>query len=115
MQKILLSIIIATSIISVYASNVNNICLDNGGQVINKTNCAGKKYKLCVFTDNRQCTLHALKKGYCPVGGIKITGYDNEAQIYCAVNGGKVIAKPHALCKLPSGKKLSAEKYYNQP
>lgn len=114
MNKIFLVVALFTTL-NVFASSGNEICQANGGQKINKINGAGKKYQLCVFSDNRQCTLHALKKGYCPVGGIKITGYDNEEQIYCAVNGGKIIAKPNAMCNLPNGKHISADKYYNQP
>lgn len=41
-------------------------------------------------------------RGACPVGGLKITGYDDEAQVYCAVTGGTVDMKRGA-CGYPNG------------
>ena len=48
---------------------------------------ANKKgqYGVCMFEDNRQCEEWALMHGDCPVGGLKITGYENEAEVYCAI------------------------------
>jgi hypothetical protein len=31
-----------------------------------------------------------MMRGECPVGGVKVTGYDNQEQIYCAITGGQV-------------------------
>jgi len=47
-------------------------------------------YAACVFADNRWCEQWAMFRGTCPVGGLKIAGYDNEPQIYCAITGGTV-------------------------
>lgn len=54
---------------------------------------AGKDYgayAACEFDDNRRCEEWAMFRGTCPVGGLKIAGYDDGAQIYCAVTGGAV-------------------------
>ncbi len=65
-------------------------CTDQGGefQIMVKENAS--EYGICLFEDNRQCEEWALMRGDCPVGGLKITGYDNNQQIYCAITGGKV-------------------------
>lgn len=110
MNRILVVIIIG-GISSV--SFAVNICTQNNGQIINKITPHGHKYQVCVFEDNRQCALKALKNKTCPIGGLKITGYDNDAQSYCVINGGKTIAESNAICTLPSGKKISVDKYYN--
>ena len=34
---------------------------------------------VCYFADNKQCEEWALEKGYCPVGGVKVTGYNTPA------------------------------------
>jgi putative hemolysin len=47
-------------------------------------------YTACVFGDNRWCEEWAMFRGTCPVGGLKITGYEDEPQIYCAITGGAV-------------------------
>lgn len=105
-------IIITASMFS-SISLANNICAKNGGDIVNKETPHGHKYQVCVFEDNRQCAVKALKNKTCPSDGLKITGYDNDAQIYCVINGGKTIAESNAICTLPSGKKISVNKYYN--
>lgn len=83
-------------------------CLSNGGQIVTQYTSSNKPYKVCIFEDNRQCELQALAHGACPIGGIKITGYDNQAQMFCAIKGGKVFAESDAVCTLPNGKKCLA-------
>ncbi|MDD3267338.1 MAG: DUF333 domain-containing protein [Burkholderiales bacterium] len=106
---------IMVMLVSLFSSVVlaNNICTKDGGQIINKKTPSGHKYQVCAFEDNRQCAIMALKNKICPIGGLKITGYDNEAQMYCVINGGKTIAESNAICTLPNGKKISVDKYYN--
>jgi putative hemolysin len=65
-------------------------CNALGGTLDIRTRPNGGQYGVCVFDDNRQCEEWALLHGDCPAGGIKITGYDNDAQIYCALTGGEV-------------------------
>jgi len=71
------------------ANPASEYCVNAGGnwEEILKEN---GNYGLCLFEDNRQCEEWALFRGECPMGGVKITGYDNREQIYCAITGGEV-------------------------
>lgn len=71
------------------ANPASENCLKNGGRLEIRKNKKGE-YGVCLFDDNRQCEEWALLRGNCPVGGSKITGYENEAEVYCAITGGKV-------------------------
>lgn len=64
-------------------------CIKSGGRLEMRKSKMGE-YGVCLFEDNRQCEEWALFRGQCPVGGLKITGYENEAEIFCAITGGKV-------------------------
>lgn len=82
-------------------------CHTQGGELSIRERPDGGQYGVCVFEDNRQCEEWALLRGECPDGGLKITGYDDQAQIYCAITGGEVdmaakTCKTHqgALCDL---------------
>ncbi|HOZ36897.1 MAG TPA: DUF333 domain-containing protein [bacterium] len=79
-------------------------CTEKGGTVIIKENKLGQ-YGVCLFEDNRQCEEWALLRGECPIGGMKITGYENEAQAYCAITGGTVegVGTESVLCKRVDG------------
>ncbi|MFK8021044.1 MAG: hypothetical protein AB8B86_14845 [Pseudomonadales bacterium] len=44
-------------------------------------------HAVCVFEDNRQCSIAAMKNDRCIDHGYKITGYENDQQAYCAVSG----------------------------
>ncbi|MBK5969936.1 MULTISPECIES: putative hemolysin [Thiorhodovibrio] len=65
-------------------------CQKTGGELSIRQRADGGEYGVCLFEDNRQCEEWALLRGECPAGGLKITGYDNEAEIYCAITGGEV-------------------------
>ena len=65
-------------------------CVDKGGQLQIQQRGDGGEYGICYFEDNRQCEEWSLMRGECPVGGLKITGYDNQSQVYCAITGGTV-------------------------
>lgn len=92
--------------------NVSGLCSQNGGKMVTQYTGSHKPYQVCIFEDNRQCEVKALNSGACPVGGIKITGYDKPEQIYCAIKGGEVKAEKHAKCRLPNGRIYSAHKLY---
>lgn len=79
-------------------------CADKGGKLEIRKNKIGE-YGVCLFEDNRQCEEWALWRGNCPVGGLKITGYENEAQVYCAITGGQVegLDTPAPMCKRIDG------------
>jgi putative hemolysin len=86
-------------------------CTDQGGTLEIKDGPAGE-YGICYFEDNRQCEEWALFNGNCPVGGMKITGYDNDAQIYCAIRGGQVDMDANT-CTLPDETVCDIDAYYN--
>ncbi|HNW55685.1 MAG TPA: DUF333 domain-containing protein [bacterium] len=71
------------------ANPASTNCIEKGGRLEIKTKTDGGQYGVCYFEDNRQCEEWALLRGECPVGGVKITGYDNEDQSYCAITGGQ--------------------------
>ncbi len=64
-------------------------CIDKGGRLEMRENKLGQ-YGVCLFEDNRQCEEWALFRGQCPAGGVKVTGYANAAEIFCAITGGTV-------------------------
>ncbi|MFA5024492.1 MAG: DUF333 domain-containing protein [Patescibacteria group bacterium] len=86
------------------ANPASSNCIKLGGTLEMRSNAKGQ-YGVCLFLDNRQCEEWALLRGQCPVGGRKITGYENEAQIYCAITGGEVegLGTDSVLCKRVDG------------
>jgi len=86
------------------ANPASQNCLDKGGRLEIRSNKKGE-YGVCLFEDNRQCEEWSLFRGECPVGGMKITGYENEAQSYCAITGGTVegVGTESVLCKRIDG------------
>lgn len=86
------------------ANPASTNCVNKGGQVIMRENKLGQ-YGVCLFEDNRQCEEWALLRGECPVGGMKITGYENDAQAYCVITGGKVegLGTDSVLCQRIDG------------
>lgn len=91
-----------------------NVCLKSDGKIVAQYTGSHKIYFVCVFEDNHQCELAALERGWCKPGGVRIIGYDNPAQVYCAIQGGRVLAVKNAICTLPNGKKYSAAWLYNK-
>lgn len=85
-------------------------CLDNGGTLEMRANKKGQ-YGVCMFEDNRQCEEWALMHGDCPVGGLKITGYENEAEVYCAIAWGELswVGTPTPMCKRVDGTWCNAQ------
>lgn len=86
------------------ANPASKNCTAKGGTLTMRQNKLGQ-YAVCLFEDNRQCEEWALLRGQCPVGGLKITGYENEAQAYCAITGGTVegLGTESVLCKRVDG------------
>jgi putative hemolysin len=92
------------------ANPASENCVKNGGRLEIRTNKLGQ-YGVCLFEDNRQCEEWALMRGQCPVGGLKITGYDNDAEIYCAITGGTVegVGTATPMCKRIDGTLCNAQ------
>jgi hypothetical protein len=87
-------------------------CKDKGGNLVSKTIGNGGQYSLCYFDDNRACEEWAMFRGDCPVGGVKTTGFDTEAQRYCAWSGGSTSAVENAVCKFKDGSQCLAQDFY---
>ena len=85
-------------------------CTEKGGKLEIRKNKKGE-YGVCLFEDNRQCEEWAFLRGQCPVGGVKITGYENEAEIYCAITGGQVesVDTPAPMCERIDGTLCNAQ------
>lgn len=89
-------------------------CVKVGGTLEMRNNPKGQ-YGVCLFEDNRQCEEWALMRGQCPVGGLKITGYENEAQVYCAITGGTVegLGTNSVMCKRIDGTLCQVDSNFN--
>jgi putative hemolysin len=87
-------VIVLTSVANPASTN----CVEKGGvlKIVEKKD--GSQYGVCYFEGNRQCEEWALFRGDCPMGGVKIIGYDNEEQTYCAIRGGEVLMSEN-ICK----------------
>lgn len=73
------------------ANPASTNCIAKGGELSIQTDPNEGDYGVCTFEDNRQCEEWALMRGECPVGGIKVTGYDpNSPEYFCAIRGGKM-------------------------
>jgi len=85
-------------------------CIEKGGTLEIKNNKKWE-YGVCFFEDNRQCEERALLRGDCPVGGMKVTGYENEAEAYCAISGGEVqgLGTDTPMCKRVDGTLCNAQ------
>jgi len=87
-------------------------CTEKGGQIKIQTKPDGGQYALCFFDDNRACEEWALFRNECPIGGRKTTGYDTEAQKFCAWSGGQTLAVENAVCTFNSGSTCPDEAFY---
>lgn len=86
-------------------------CVQQGGTLEIRERPGGGQYGVCVFTDNLQCEEWALLRGTCPPGGVRITGYDTPAQIYCAITGGEVDMRKDT-CRLPDGRRCALQTHF---
>jgi len=89
----------------------SDYCIEKGGIVVIKKMGNGSEYGMCDFGDARYCEEWALFRGECPIGGVKLTGYENEAQRFCAMTGGDVNMENNTCSK--NGKKCDIDLYYN--
>jgi putative hemolysin len=96
------------------ANPASTNCLEKGGKLEMRQNKNGD-YGVCLFEDNRQCEEWALFRDQCPVGGKKVTGYENDAQIFCAITGGEVqgVGTSEVLCKRLDGTLCAVQANFN--
>ena len=69
------------------ANPASENCIIKGGELKIEKDENGGEFGVCFFEDAKVCEEWALMRGQCPVGGIKVTGY-NEAERYCVITGG---------------------------
>lgn len=90
-------------------------CTESGGDLkIEKKIVDGEdkgEYGVCYFEDNRQCEEWALFRGACPKGGLKVTGFENQEQIYCAILGAQVDMQ-NSLCLFSNGAECDINDLY---
>lgn len=92
------------------ANPASENCIQKGG-TLEIRQAKNGQYGVCYFEDNRQCEEWALFRGQCPVGGLKITGYDNDAEVYCTITGGRVegVGTKTPMCKRIDGTLCTAQ------
>lgn len=95
------------------ANPASENCVKLGGKLTIEKNGKGGEYGVCHFEEGRLCEEWALFRGECPREGVKVTGYDNKEQIYCAILGGKTVAEENATCTLPDGTVCGDKDLYN--
>lgn len=85
------------------ANPASTNCVKQGGELKIQTKEDGSQYGLCYFDDARACEEWAMFRGECPVGGMKTTGYDTQAQKYCAWLGGTTTTESDSMCTFNDG------------
>jgi putative hemolysin len=95
------------------ANPASGNCQKVGGLLKMQKRPDGGEYGLCFFEDNRACEEWALFRSECPVGGVKTTGYDTEAQKFCAWSGGQTTAVANAICTFANGSNCPVDAYYS--
>ena len=98
--------------ITAVANPASIYCQEKGGQLEIASRPDNSQYGLCYFDDNRACEEWAMFRGDCPIGGVKTTGYDTEAQKFCAWSGGHTLAVPNAVCTFDDGSSCLADDFY---
>ena len=86
-------------------------CSQQGGVLIQKKRGDGAPYEVCIFEDDRQCEIYSLLAGDCKKGGVPITGFNKQEQIYCAVLGGQNSDK-RDLCSFKDGTLCEARELF---
>ena len=109
-QKTLTETTTETTTQTALANPASTNCIEKWGTLEMRNNKNGQ-YGVCLFEDNRQCEERALFRGDCPVGWMKITGYENDAQIFCAISGGEVqgLGTDTPMCKRIDGTICNAQ------
>jgi Tol biopolymer transport system component/putative hemolysin len=102
------------------ANPASENCVAVGGTWTAETRVDGGQFGICLFEDNRQCEEWALLRGDCPVGGVKVTGYNTPAAVYCAITGGEYAITGNSgaedeqgTCTFSDGTQCDAWEYYD--
>lgn len=102
------------------ANPASTNCIEKGGKLEMRMREGLGEYGVCYFEDNRQCEEWAMFRGECPVGGVKVTGYNSDAAAFCAITGGEYQiltgkldgGQEQGKCKLKNGKECDVWEYY---
>lgn len=78
------------------------LCESNQGEIHQIQDPMGEGPTFCYFPDNRQCEINALLEGFCPIEGIKVTGFDSNQEVWCASLGGKTVVNSN-ICTFKNG------------
>lgn len=98
--------------ITTIANPASTYCIEQGGNLVIEDKDDGSQYGLCFFEDNRACEEWAMKRGECPIGGVKTTGFYTIAQSFCAWSGGKTFAVENAICTFADESTCLADDFY---
>jgi len=94
------------------ANPASENCEKKGGNLKIKKDPNGGEYGVCVFEDNKQCEEWTLFNNKCVAEkGVKITEYETEGQIYCAITGGTVDMKKN-ICTRSDKTKCDIDKNF---
>jgi putative hemolysin len=94
------------------ASITSEKCNEQGGNIIKKKRGDGADYEVCIFEDDRQCEIYALIAGDCKKGGVPITGFSKQEQIYCAILGGQN-SEVQDICTFKGGTHCELRELFN--
>lgn len=103
-----------------------SFCEQSGGKIETKQREKDGKnygsYDVCVMADNMECEDWALFHSYCPKTGVKVTGYNKDEEVYCAVLGGEVLTTSErckfnngAVCRLKDLYEGKCQLHFNEP
>lgn len=99
------------------ANPASTNCVEKGGKLGISKKPDGSEYGICYFEDNRQCEEWAFFRGECPAGGVKVTGFTNDANVFCAITGHKSVESSKAgevgTCEV-NGVTCSATEFYEK-
>ncbi len=102
------------------ANPASENCAAVGGTWKIEERVGGGQFGVCLFEDNMQCEEWALLRGDCPVGGVKVTGYNTPAAVYCAITGGEYAITGNTgaddeqgTCTLKDGSQCDVWEYYD--
>lgn len=92
-----------------------DICKVNNGILYSVENGNNYTYQVCKFSESMYCSYKSLIRQTCPIGGVNISKYKSDEEIYCGIHGGIIVNTDFTqMCKLPTGRYLPTIKYYNE-
>jgi hypothetical protein len=78
-----------------------------------KTRGDGQSYKICIFDNGNQCEAETYKKGGCPIKGVPVDDLENDAEIYCRINGGMIIEESSTCAFIRNKSFCNIDEYFD--